>query len=172
MEQTRPAMAATASRRAVTLGLVGVGSGALLLASGTANVVPGFRQAWAAPGLAFASPAAATPTLAAEQRLTVRLAPGSGNDWCIYNGRSSQPAPESGRAATIAGVTNLTDLRITLNYFGPSGSREGPVSIAPGAGSPDFDGADLAGLWEAAVGGLEEDAPPKVVLEIGYELEP
>ena len=115
-----------------------------------------------------ATPGAATPTADTPRSITVRLDPGLGNDWCIYNGQTANPGQSDEPAVQIAGVRNRAGKRITLNYWDSSGRRVGPVAVSAGAVTHEIDGHPAAGTWEAAIGGSGLDAPNTIELEITY----
>jgi hypothetical protein len=110
----------------------------------------------------------ATPAASSTDTLTLRLEPGLGNEWCIYNGTSSAPSESAGAAAVITTVRNTTAERISLIYWETAGGRVGPASLSAGHASESFSGLGLAGTWEAHVGGTEADAPLYVTLEIAF----
>jgi hypothetical protein len=119
--------------------------------------------------LALAAPSMpATPTAQDSNTIEVRLAPGLGSKWCVYNGQLSEDAHARIGEATIAGVRNITGVGIVALHWDRDGHRVGPVSLGPDARSDAFNEMSVAGVWEAHVSGSESDAPQRVSLEVEF----
>jgi hypothetical protein len=116
------------------------------------------------------TPAPSTPANAQSGELDIRLAPGLGNEWCVYNGQMSESTSERIHGAPITNVRNDTDKRVVLIHWDTSGQREGPVSLNVGASTSSFNGMSVGGVWEAHVTGSEADAPQRVTLGVSYKL--
>ena len=111
-----------------------------------------------------------TPTIIPTDRVNVRLEQGRGNDWHTYTGKSSDPISGGSQKAYITGVKNTSNKRISLIHRDRSDKRTGPVFVKATEVSDAFNGMEVAGDWEAQMTGSQSDAPPRVTLEVRYEI--
>jgi hypothetical protein len=109
-----------------------------------------------------------TPSAQSKNAIDVRLAPGLGNEWCVYNGQLSADSLARIGEATIAGVRNVTGEGVVVIHWDRDGERVGPVSLGPDARSDAFNTMSVAGVWEAHVSGSEVNAPQRVTLEVEF----
>ncbi len=111
-----------------------------------------------------------TPTAIPTGRVDVRLEQGRGNAWHTYTGKSNDPVSGGGQKAYITGVKNTSNKRIGLIHRDRSDKRTGPVFVKSSEVSDAFNGMEVAGDWEARMTGSESDAPPRVNIEVRYEI--
>jgi hypothetical protein len=109
----------------------------------------------------------ATPLASHVVRL--RLSPGTGNNWCFYNG-SLVRSSENRESAVIISVRNVSEEPVKLTFRSEEGDHAGPALLSGGHASSEFRGLTLRGLWTAEVSGTEADAPAAIVLDIAFEL--
>jgi hypothetical protein len=111
-----------------------------------------------------------TPTPIPTGRVNVRLEQGRGNAWHTYTGKSDDPTPRGNRRAYIIGVKNTSGKRIALIHRDRAEKRTGPVFVKATEVSDAFNGMEVAGDWEARITGGQSEAPPRVTLEVRYEI--
>ena len=111
-----------------------------------------------------------TPTPIPTDRVNVRLEQGRGNAWHTYTGKSNDPVAGGGQKAYIIGVKNTSNKRIGLIHRDRSDKRTGPVFVKSTEVSDAFNGMEVAGDWEARMTGSQSDAPPRVTIEVRYEI--
>jgi hypothetical protein len=124
----------------------------------------------AVPPTPTPAPPTVTPVPPATGRVTVRLQQGRGNDRDTYTGKTTAPAGASRRNALITGVKNTTDRRVSLIHLDRTGKRKGPEFVKAGEVSSTFNGMRVDGDWQAKVSGSLDDAPPRVTIEVRYEI--
>jgi hypothetical protein len=117
-----------------------------------------------------AVPPTPTPAIVPTGRVNVRLEQGKGNAWNTYTGKAGDPATGGSRTSIITGVKNTADKRIALIHRDRSEKRVGPVFLKASELSTAFNGLAVAGDWEAVVTGSQSEAPPRVILEVRYEV--
>jgi hypothetical protein len=120
------------------------------------------------------TPTPIPPTRAPEvfptERFNVRLEQGRDNAWDTYTGRSTDPPLGGSLKGYIIGVENTADKRISLIHRDRDGARTGPVFLKAGEVTDAFNGMGVAGDWEATITGGRSDAPPRVILNVRYEI--
>ena len=67
-------------------------------------------------------------------------------------------------------MKNTSNKRIGLIHRDRSDKRTGPVFVKATEVSDAFNGMEVAGDWEARMTGSQSDAPPRVTLEVRYEI--
>jgi hypothetical protein len=115
-------------------------------------------------------PPTPTPEVFPNERFNVRLEQGRDNAWDTYTGKSSDPPLGGSRKGYIIGVENTAEKRISLIHRDRDGARMGPVFLKAGEVTNAFNGMGVAGDWEATITGGRSDAPPRVVLNVRYEI--
>ena len=74
------------------------------------------------------------------------------------------------RNAYIIGVKNTSNKRVALIHRDRTGKRTGPVFVKATEVTDAFNGMEVAGDWEARMTGSQSEAPPRVTLEVRYEI--
>lgn len=110
-----------------------------------------------------------TPAIVPAERVTIRLEQVRG-DATRFTANVGEPRTGVTRQGYISSVQNTSDRRIALTHRDRAGTRTGPVFLKADETSDAFDGMLVAGEWEATVSGSRSEVPPRISLDVRFEL--